>query len=252
MTVDRSLDLHPGVEQRLSDSPYVERIYRAGDVTGPLPARMRSVANSNWELVVWRDRGETNVAVRGPETMPTVLDLAPADGETFGIIFRHGAFLAPVPVPDLVDSAVASPHTTARSFVLQGAEWRLPTYDNAEAFVSRLVRAGLLVRDPLVTDVLRGDTTTLVTPRSVQRRVVAATGLTQGTIRQIERARHAAMMLTRGEAAIEIAQQVGYHDQPHMARSLTRFLGRTATQLRRPDADEVLSLLYKTDTEVRP
>ncbi|MGW5666577.1 helix-turn-helix domain-containing protein [Micromonospora sp. NPDC003776] len=252
MTVTRSLDLDLGVEQRPSDSPYVERIYRAGEVTGPLPARMRSAANSNWELVVWRHRGETNVAVRGPETIPTVLDLAPGDGETFGIIFKHGAFLAPIPVSDLVDTAVTSPHTTARSFVLQGDEWQLPTYDNAEAFVDRLVRAGLLVRDPLVTDVLRGDTTTLVTPRSVQRRVVAATGLTQGTIRQIDRARHAAILLIKGAPSIEVVQQVGYHDQPHMARSLTRFLGLTATQLRRPDPDEVLSLLYKTDTEVRP
>ncbi|SIN36807.1 helix-turn-helix domain-containing protein [Micromonospora cremea] len=252
MAVDRSLDLDLGVEQRPSDSPYVERIYRAGEVTGPLPARMRSVANSNWEFVVWHDRGETNVAVRGPETMPTVLDLAPGDGETFGIIFKHGAFLAPMPVSALVDTAVSSPHTTARMFVLQGDEWQLPTYDNADAFVDRLVRAGLLVRDPLVTDVLRGDTTTLVTPRSVQRRVVVATGLTQGTIRQIERARKAAILLIQGAAAIEVVQQVGYHDQPHMARSLTRFLGRTATQLRRPDANEVLSLLYKTDTEVRP
>lgn len=252
MTVDRSPDLDLGVEQRPSDSPYVERVYRAGEVTGPLPARMRSVANSNWELVVWHDRGETNVAVRGPETAPTVLDLAPGGGETFGIIFRHGAFLAPMPVSRLVDTIVPSPHTTGRTFVLQGDEWQLPTYDNADTFVDRLVRAGLLVRDPLVTDVLRGDTTPLVTPRSVQRRVFAATGLTQGTIRQIERARQAAILLIQGTPVVEVVQRVGYHDQPHLARSLTRFLGRTATQLRRPDANEVLSLLYKTDTEVRP
>lgn len=248
----RSHDLDLGVEQRPSDSPYVERFYRAGQVTGSMPARIRSVANSNWELVVWSHRGRTNVAVRGPETAPTVLDFAPGDGQTLGIIFKHGAYLASMPVPGLVDTAVPSPHTTARSFVLQGYEWQLPTYDNAEVFVERLVRAGLLVRDPLVTDVVRGDTTTLVTPRSVQRRVVAATGLTQGTIRQIERARQAAIRLMRGEAVAEVAQRVGYHDQPHLTRSLTRFLGLTATRLRRPEAGEVLSLLYKTDAEVRP
>jgi hypothetical protein len=252
VTVDENPDLVLGVQQRPSDSPYVERFYRAGQVAGPLPARMRSIANSNWEFVVWYDRGEANVAVRGPETTPTVLDLAPGDGETVGIIFRHGTFLAPMAMSKLVDTAVPSPHTTRRMFVLQGEEWQLPTYDNADAFVDRLVRAGLLVRDPLVTDVLSGDTTTLVTPRSVQRRVFAATGLTQGTIRQIERARQAAILLIEGVPAIEVVQRVGYHDQPHMARSLTRFLGCTATQLRRPDANEVLSLLYKTDTEVRP
>ncbi|PSR69483.1 AraC family transcriptional regulator [Nocardia sp. MDA0666] len=247
-----SLEPAAGIEQRLSDSPYVERIYRAGPVAGVVPARMRSVANSNWELVVWSDRGETHVSVRGPETKPTVLELGPSTGETFGIIFRHGAFLAPMPVPGLVDTAVSSPHTTARSFVLQGEEWEIPAYDNADVFVDRLVRAGLLVRDPLVTDVLRGDGTTLVTPRSVQRRVAAATGLTQGAIRQIERARQAVLLLRQGMPAIEVAQRTGYHDQPHLARSLTRFTGRTASQLRRADSEEMLSLLYKTEVEVRP
>jgi methylphosphotriester-DNA--protein-cysteine methyltransferase len=91
----------------------------------------------------------------------------------------------------------------------------------------------------------------LVTPRSVQRRVAAATGLTQGTIRQIERARQAAMLLQRGEAAADVVHRVGYHDQPHLARSLSRFIGRKATELQRPTGAEVLSLLYKTDAQVR-
>ncbi|MGW0057209.1 helix-turn-helix domain-containing protein [Nocardia nova] len=241
-----------GIELRPSDSAYVELVYRAGPVAGAVPARMRSVANSNWELVVWRDGGRTHVSVRGPETGPTVVELGPGTGETLGIIFRHGAFLAPMPVPGLVDTAVSSPHTTARSFVLQGEEWEIPSYDNADVFIDRLVRAGLLVRDPLVTDVLRGDGTTLVTPRSVQRRVAAATGLTQGAIRQIERARQAVLLLRQGVPAVEVAQRAGYHDQPHLARSLTRFTGRTASQLRRADDEEMLSLLYKTEVEVRP
>ncbi|MEV6908463.1 helix-turn-helix domain-containing protein [Amycolatopsis sp. NPDC051071] len=249
-----SLDLDGGVEQRPSDSPYVERVYRAGKGAVVVPARMRSLANSNWELVVWRARGETQVTVRGPETGPTVLDLDPSlgEGHTIGIIFRHGAFLSPMPVPRLVDTAVSSPHTTAHSFILQGEEWETPTYDNADVFVNRLIRAGLLMRDPLVADVLRGDTATLVTPRSVQRRVAAATGLTQGAIRQIERARQAVMLLGQGMAAIEVVQQVGYHDQPHLARSLTRFAGRTASQLRQASGDEMLSLLYKTEVAVGP
>ncbi|MFE5285059.1 helix-turn-helix domain-containing protein [Nocardia sp. NPDC056611] len=247
-----SVELAGGVEQRLSDSPYVERVYLAGSAAGTVAGRMRSVANSNWELVVWRDRGETHVSVRGPETGPTVLELGPGTGETLGIIFRHGAFLAPMPVPALVDTAVSSSHTTSRSFVLQGEEWEIPAYDNAEVFADRLVRAGLLVRDPLVTDVLRGETTTLVTPRSVQRRVAAATGLTQGAIRQIERARQAVLLLQQGIPAIEVVQRTGYHDQPHLARSMTRFIGRTASQLQHADGEEMLSLLYKTEVEVRP
>ncbi|MCX4092494.1 hypothetical protein [Nocardia sp. alder85J] len=60
------------------------------------------------------------------------------------------------------------------------------------------------------------------------------------------------LLLQQGMATIEVAQRTGYHDQPHLARSLTRFTGRTASQLRRADDDEMLSLLYKTEVEVRP
>ncbi|MCD0442403.1 AraC family transcriptional regulator [Glycomyces sp. A-F 0318] len=243
----------PGLEQRPSDSPYVERVYQvAPDGGAAVPERMVSVANSNWELIAWSAEGVTGVSVRGPETRPTEVPLGGRMDGAIGVIFRHGAFLRPLPVPGLVDGSVASPHTTARTFVLEGDEWEIPGYANAEVFVDRLVRAGLLVRDPLVADVLAGDAPLLVTPRSVQRRVAAATGLTQGTIRQIERARRAAMLLQQGEAAADVVHRVGYHDQPHLARSLNRFVGRKATRLQRPADDEVLSLLYKTDAEVRP
>ncbi|MFD9740518.1 helix-turn-helix domain-containing protein [Umezawaea sp. NPDC059074] len=245
----------PGLEYRVSDSPYVEGVYRVGPSGvrgGFAPERMVSVVNSNWELLVWASNGVTTVSVRGPETRPTVVPLGGGLDSTFGVIFRHGAFLRNLPVGGLVDGSVSSPHTTPRSFVLQGDEWEIPTYENAETFVERLVGAGLLVRDPLVTDVVAGERPLLVTPRSVQRRVAAATGLTQGTIRQIERVRQAAMLLRQGVAATEVVHLVGYHDQPHLARSLTRFVGRTATQLRTPTTDEMMSLLYKTEVEVRP
>ncbi|MCC3763501.1 helix-turn-helix domain-containing protein [Glycomyces sp. TRM65418] len=245
----------PGLDQRPSDSPYVERVYQVSEASvngAPVPGRMVSVANSNWELIAWTAGGVTNVSVRGPETRPTTVPLGGGMERTLGVIFRHGAFLRNLPVRGLVDTSVASPHATARTFVLEGDEWEIPGYENAETFVDRLVRAGLLVRDPLVADVLAGDTPMLVTPRSVQRRVAAATGLTQGTIRQIERARRAAMLLRQGTAAADVVHQVGYHDQPHLARSLARFVGRRATQLQRPTGEEVLSLLYKTEAEVRP
>jgi len=121
----------------------------------------------------------------------------------------HGAFLRNLPVGGLVDGRVSSPRTTPRSFVLQGSEWEIPTYENAETFVGRLVGAGLLVRDPLVTDVGAGERPVLVTPRSVQRRVAVATGLTQGVIRQIEWARQATMLLRQGVAATALVRRVG-------------------------------------------
>ncbi|MFG6193036.1 helix-turn-helix domain-containing protein [Nonomuraea sp. JJY05] len=230
-------------EDRSSDSPYIERVYRSEGVT--TAKRMHSVANSNWELVVWEHRGRAHVAIRGPETKPTTVDMAP-EGSAFGIIFAHGSSMPHLPVQRLVDSAVLSPHVTSDAFVLQGEKWELPDFDNAETFVNRLVRAGILVRDPLVTEVVAGDDAPPLSTRSVQRRVVAATGLTQGAIRQIERAREAAMLLGEDVAPLEVVHRLGYYDQPHLSRSLTRFMGRTATELQHPDPDEPLSLLYKS------
>jgi methylphosphotriester-DNA--protein-cysteine methyltransferase len=103
------------------------------------------------------------------------------------------------------------------------------------------------VRDPLVDEVVAGGTPEIGT-RSVQRRIAAATGLTQAGIRQIERARQAAILLGEGVAPLDVVNRLGYYDQPHLARSLVRFIGRTATELRRQDAaQQPLSLLYKTD-----
>ena len=84
--------------------------------------------------------------------------------------------------------------------------------------------------------------------RSVQRRVAAVTGLTQGSIRQIERARQAAILLGEGASPLDAVNRLGYYDQPHLSRSLRRFIGRTATELSRQEAaGQPLSLLYKTD-----
>jgi hypothetical protein len=99
---------------------------------------------------------------------------------------------------------------------------------------------------PSTVPVLPDDDVPCLTARTVQRRVVAATGLTRGAIRQIERARQAAMLLGEDLAPREVVQRLGYYDQPHLARSLARFIGRTATELRRPNLDDPVSLLYKT------
>ncbi|MGI5152185.1 AraC family transcriptional regulator [Plantactinospora sp. CA-294935] len=228
-------------EDRPSDSPYVHRVWRS-QASGV--ARMTSIATSNWELVFWEQHGSVHAAVRGPET--TVSSVEVPDGSaSFGITFAHGTSMPHLPAARLVDSALESPYATATTFTLRGEEWLIPDFESAEQFVARLVRQGVVVRDPLVDEVVTGGMPELGT-RSVQRRVAAATGLTQGGIRQIERARQAAILLGEGVVPLEVVNRLGYYDQPHLARSLQRFIGRTATELRRPDAAaQPLSLLYK-------
>lgn len=229
-------------EDRPSDSPYVARVWRSRS-SGV--ERMTSVATSHWEFVVWTHRGVVRAALRGPETQASMADV-PDDSDSFGILFSHGTSMPHLPMPRLVDAQLECPHVTTTALVLRGEARPLPSFENAEQFVARLVREGVLVRDPLVNDAVEGATPRLGT-RSVQRRVAATTGLTQAAIRQIERARQAAILLREGAAPLDVVHRLGYYDQPHLARSLTRFVGRTATRLQREDAAQPLSLLYKTD-----
>ncbi|WP_241827485.1 helix-turn-helix transcriptional regulator [Actinopolymorpha singaporensis] len=191
---------------------------------------MTSVAGVRWGLVFWEQDGRGYAAITGPETRTGT---APVPvGATFtGIEFAVGTSLRAVPAPALVDGGIELPDSTRRTFRLDGARWETPGPDDAEALVERLVRARIVVRDPLVAEVLRGRRPA-VSARTVERRFRAATGLTRGAVRQIERARTAAELLAAGEPTAKVVAKLDYFDEPHLARALRSFVGRTARQLR--------------------
>lgn len=228
------------IESRASELPYIERVWRSrsDDV-----ARMMSVATSHWELVFWEHRGRTQAAVLGPEPRASRAAV-PEDAVFFGISFALGTSMPHIPVSSLVGGNAELPDVTRRSLWLKGSAWHVPDYDNAEAFALRMVREGIVDQDPIVPAVLGGARPD-VSPRTLQRRFVAATGLTQGAVRQIQRAREAAVLVREGVPAQDVVHRLGYFDQPHLARSLSRYIGRTATRLSSPQGAEPLSLLYK-------
>jgi AraC-like DNA-binding protein len=156
-----------------------------------------------------------------------------------------GTYLPHHPAATLRDRQdVNLPGLTSRLFWLQGSTWEYPSYANAEALVSRLFRAGLLARDTAVAAALNGDSLAL-SRRSAQRHFQLATGMTHGTYRQIERARHAVDLLRRGVSIVETAHLAGYFDQAHLTRSLRRRVGQTPARLLR--GEQQLSFLYKTN-----
>jgi hypothetical protein len=213
-------------ERRSSRTPMIEQTWQ----TRSEPEEsFISVAVSHWVMVVTRQRGTARLTVRGPETKATTVAI-PQGAEFFGIEFSLGSFMPGLPPGKLVDSSLALPSATKTSFWLDGSEWELPGPDNADVFAGRLVRAGLLVHDPVVPSALQGDVEGLST-RSVERRVSRATGLTRGAIGQIRRAERAAEMLRRGVSPPDVAGKAGYADQPHLTRSLKRFLGQTPSQI---------------------
>jgi len=216
-------------EVRPSGSPFVQAIWRTqSEGTGSFI----SPAAIHWDLLVMRHRGKTTVTVQGPETKATRASV-PADAEWLGITFQLGAFMPDVlPIRLLDRRDVDLPIATGKSFWLDGSTWEFPTYDNADTFVNRLVCAGLLVRDPLVDEVMQ-DYLLDLSPRAVQYRFRQATGLTHKTVQQIQRARQAATLLEQGCSIRDMAYQLGYFDQSHLTNSLRRYIGQTSAQIAR-------------------
>lgn len=234
-------------EERRSDSSCVERVWRCHSERS---GSFLSIAESRSEIAITRHRGRTTVTVRGPETRATRWSYPP-DAEWLGIRFKPGVCISSQPARDLVNGAVNLPEALRGSFRLNGSTWQVPDYDNADTFVEWLVRDGLLLADPAVLSALQGEPAES-SLRTLQRRFLQATGVTQSTVRQIERARYAVLLLKQGVSIANVAYQAGYFDQPHLTRSLKHFIGQTPTELLGEDRSEQLSFLYKTQPFVRP
>jgi AraC-like DNA-binding protein len=220
-------------EERLSNSPFVDTIWRTQSEGG---GSFVSVAESRWGMVVTRQHGKTYLTVRGPETkaMPAPV---PENAEFFGISFKLGTFMPHLPASNLVDDETNLPEATSKSFWFHGSTWQFPDFDNADAFVEKLVREGLLAREPIVEAVLQGHPQPL-SIRSVRRRFLRATGLTHGAVFQIERARRAMTLLQQGFSILDTVDEAGYFDQPHLTRSLKHLFGQTPAQILRMDRSE--------------
>ena len=223
---------------RPSDSPFVERVWRShSDWAGVF----HSVATCHWDMVVTRLEGRTTLTLHGPETKATMAD-CPARGEWFGVRFKVGTFMPLMRSSNLRDrNDVTLPNVTGRSFWLNGSAWDFPNFENAETFVRRLVQRGLIMTDRMVEGAIRGQLQN-VTTRTEQRRVLQITGLTRGTICQIERARRATLLLKQGTSILDVVHETGYYDQAHLTRSLQRFIGQTPARIAQGRGQ--LSLLY--------
>jgi hypothetical protein len=227
-------------EDRPSDSPLVERIWQCRSERA---GSFLSVASSHWEMVVTRHHNRMKLTLRGPETTVSTVD-CPADGEWVGIRFKMGTFMPQQPVRSLIDRRdVTLPSASGRSFWLDRSIWEYPTFENAETFVKRLLRRHLVVQDDVVVDALNGNPHR-GTIRSAQRHFLSATGMSHSRFRQIERARHATNLLRQGASILDTVHEVGYFDQAHLTRSLTRLIGQTPGRIVK--AEQQLSFLYKT------
>lgn len=212
-------------EERLSDSPYIESVmegYTMGNGSSIRPAEI------HWHLVFVKVNGRVNSLMVGPLKESGVASWGEG-AEILWIKFKLGTFMPHLLFKESLDREVVLPEGAGRSFWLNGETWQLPTFDNVEYFVKKLVRQEALLHDPVVDNVLNGRSPNL-SPRTVRHRFLQATGLSQTHIVQYARAQQAAALLQQGVSILDTVGELGYFDQPHLTRSLKRFMGTTPAQ----------------------
>jgi AraC-like DNA-binding protein len=213
-------------ELRGSDSPYVECVVRGqaeADTSLPCPA------DGRWNLRFAHWRGQVRVSVEGPITQ--AVPKTHREGVDWLVIkFRLGVHLPTFEVSHLVDSDMLLPEVVRDSFWLDGCTWQLPDFENADTFVDHLVREEIVRFDPVVSAALN-DQPQSIAPRTLRHRFQHVTGLRHSTVRQIERAREAMALLEQGTPILEVVERLTYADQPHLTRSLKRFMGYTPARV---------------------
>jgi AraC-like DNA-binding protein len=190
-----------------------------------------SIPDGGWDLVFMTRSGKLQVLHTGLITKPVELGYSPGD-EYLAITFRPGVFMPKIAARTMVDRGVVLGPPAAGRFHLGAETLEIPTFENAESAVLRLVARGILALDDVVDDLLQGRAKA-IEPRTIQRHFERAVGVTAKQLSMIYRAREAGKMLAQGLPAAQVAARLGYSDQAHMTRSLKLLLGDTPAQIAR-------------------
>ena len=229
-------------EKRSSESPYIETVTQGWTIAEGTSIRP---AETRWHMVFARFAGTTRVVAVGSLTSAGTVGWGPG-AEVLWVQFRLGTFMPHLPARELVDAETVLPEAAGRSFWLNSSTWQIPGFEDVEIFVDRLVHDEVLVRDPAVSEALRGHPQEM-SPRTLRHHFLRATGLAQNQIHQIERAQRAAALLEEGTPILDVVHEAGYYDQPHLTRSLRQWVGRTpgglaaAGRASQPEQGEIVS-----------
>lgn len=209
--------------------PLVQRVWSAscGGTT-----EFASAVKSSSMICFARSGDRLTVQLHGPETMGASLTCEEG-WEFFGVELRLGAYLPLHPPSGLTDRKDAPlPVLPGNRIVLDNREWEMPVAQNVDVFVNRLVRAGLLIFDPLVDEIQHGERPHGMSERIAQLRFRRAVGVSHRKVVSIEQARHAAQLLAAGRPIAEVVTVCGYYDHPQLVRAMRWATDHTPGELR--------------------
>jgi hypothetical protein len=213
----------------VGELPLVQRVWSA---TCDAETSFTSAAKGSSMIAFARNGDRWTVHLRGPETRATQLT-CPAGWEFFGVELRLGAHLPlfpPAGLADLNDALLPTP--SGNRILLDNRDWEMPTAQNVDVFVNRLVQAGLLFLDPLVDEFRHGERPRAMSERTAQIRFRRAVGISRRKLVSIEQAQRAAQLLAAGESIADVVTGCDYYDQPQLARAMRWATGHTPGELR--------------------
>lgn len=220
-------------EQQEFHSPYVEWAGYGQTVSDGVELRP---AEYNWHLIFTRQDGVIRALVVGGLEAARPLSYV-GGAESLWIRFKLGTFLPKILPITILNRETSLPMTERGRFWLRDRSWEIPTLGTVDTFVKHLVRDGALIRDPVVSAVLRGEPIN-AHDRTIRYHFRQSTGVPQSFVHQITRARRAVELLQQGYSPLDTAFDLGYADQPHLSRSLKRFVGLTPREIQSPNTSE--------------
>lgn len=214
---------------RASDSPHVHQV---GCASASSDSTFLAVPDGSWGLVVMRSERQTKVYLTGSTTRPVQVALKAGD-EILSVSFKASSYSPSICAQTLLDNALRLMAPTNQSIWWnQQEKLELPTFENADDFVSSLVKREQLAVNSAVATVLAGRSPPM-SPRTLQRHFLKTTGMTHNYWQQIQRAQQAASGLQLGKSLAQVAFEAGYVDQSHMTRWLKQIVGRTPGEIAR-------------------
>ena len=211
------------------DLPLVQRVWSA---SCDAASGFTSATKASSMIAFARSGDGLTVHLRGPETTGTSL-ICREGWEFFGVELRLGAYLPLYPPSGLTDlNDALLPTLPGDRILLDNRDWEMPTEQNIDVFVNRLVRAGLLIFDPLVDEIRHGERPRGMSERIAQIRFRRAVGISHRKLVSIEQAQHAAQLLSAGGSIADVVTVGAYYDQPQLARAMRWATGHTPGELR--------------------
>ncbi|GAA3924847.1 helix-turn-helix domain-containing protein [Actinoplanes auranticolor] len=213
-------------EQRASTVPEIRTVWRAFVDEA---ADYVDEASEHWGLsFIRRPDGSLAAELAGPRVRG--LPIRSRTGESYWGVELAAHVVIPGIDKALLRGAIAELPVVDGRVAIQGRWYPVPTWEELESFVLRLVADGVMVVDADIRRALSGDDRGL-SRRSWQRRFRSVTGLRRKEIERLDRSRRAYRLLSEGVPPSEVAVAAGYADQAHLTRELRCIRGETPARI---------------------